>query len=91
VHALGFDGHVAFGIEIGLEGAAGGEVIDEFDAADLDDAVAVARLEPCRFRVEDDLPHLVFPFAIFVKRKSRGTRLEPCRFRVEDNLTHGEL
>ena len=57
VHALGFDRHVAFGIEIELHGAAGGKMIHQLDAADLDDAVAVARLEARGFGVENDFTH----------------------------------
>ena len=57
VNALGFDRHVAFGIEIELQGAAGGEMIHQFDTADFDDAVAVARLEARGLGIENDFTH----------------------------------
>ena len=57
MHALGFDGHVAFGIEIELQRAAGGEMIHQLDTADFDDAVTVAGLKAGRFGVENDLTH----------------------------------
>ena len=66
VHAFGFRRHVAFGIEIGLKRAPGGKMIDQLDAADLDDAVAVGRIESGGLGVENDFTkvvQLVRPFA----------------------------
>ena len=57
MHPLGFDGHVAFGIQIELQGAAGGDMIHQLDAADFHDAMPVARLKACGFGIEDDLTH----------------------------------
>ncbi len=57
MHALGFDRHVAFGIEIELQGAAGGKMIHQLDAADFDDAVTFAGLEAGGFGIEDDFTH----------------------------------
>ena len=49
--------HVAFGIEVTMESLAGRETIDEFDAADLDQAIALGRIEPCCLGIENDLAH----------------------------------
>ena len=46
VHPLGLDGDVALGVQIELQGAAGGEMIHQLDAADLDDAMTVAGSNP---------------------------------------------
>jgi hypothetical protein len=54
VDALRFRRHLAFGIEIGLVRAAGGKMIDQLDAADFDDAVAVGRIEPGGLGIEND-------------------------------------
>ena len=57
VDRLGLERHVAFGIEIGVEVAAGLDPVEDLDAADLDHPVAAGRIEPRRFSVEDDFPH----------------------------------
>ena len=49
--------HLPLGIEIGVERIARGDVVDQFEAADLDDAVAAVRVEAGRFGVEDDFAH----------------------------------
>ena len=82
MHPLGFDRHIAFGIEIGLEGFAGGEMIDQFDTADFHDAVAVARLEARGFGIEDNLTHQLdflpgFPPGSFAPGRERDP--SPCR------------
>ena len=45
------------GIEIPMPVSAGGDVIDQFDAGELDNAVAVLRVEPGRLGVEDKFAH----------------------------------
>ena len=57
MHPLGFDGHVALGVQVELQGAAGGNMIHQLDTADFHDAVTVAWLEAGGFGVEDDLTH----------------------------------
>ena len=57
VHHLGLERHVAFGIEIGVEMAAGLDAVEDLDAADLDHPVAAGRVEPGGLGVEDDFPH----------------------------------
>ena len=57
VHCLGLEGHVALGIEISMEVAAGLDAVEDLDAADLDHAVAAQRVEARGFRIEDDFPH----------------------------------
>ena len=57
VHRFGLERHVAFGIEISVEVAAGLDAIEDLDAADLDHAVAAGRVEASGFGIEDDLPH----------------------------------
>ena len=57
VHLLRFERHVALGIEVGVEMAAGFDAVDDLDAADLDHPVAAGRIEPGGFGVENDFPH----------------------------------
>jgi hypothetical protein len=45
------------GAQIAMKAAAGAAAIDQLDAADLDDAMPLLRLQPRGFGVEDDLPH----------------------------------
>src|SRR5262249_23699375 len=61
MHALRFDGNIALGIEVELQGAAGGKMIHQLDTADFHDPVPVARFEPRSFGVENDLTHQASP------------------------------
>jgi hypothetical protein len=61
-HAVNIGGarvDLALRVEIKMEMAPGGPAIDHFDCGDLDDSVAVLRIEPGRFGVENDLPHVL--------------------------------
>ena len=49
--------HRALRVDVGVEGAPGRELVDELDAADLDDAVARGRIGAGGLGVEDDLAH----------------------------------
>ncbi len=49
--------HTSFGIEIGMKDLARRNVIDEFDASDLDDAMAIGRIKTGRFRIQCDFTH----------------------------------
>ena len=60
VNRFGFRRHGSKRIEISVEGPAGLDAVDHLDAADLDHAIAAGRIQPGRFRIEDDFPHLVF-------------------------------
>ena len=53
--------HVAFRIEVAMKGLAGREAIDEFDAADLDQTIALEGIKPGGLGVENDLAHLIPP------------------------------
>ena len=53
----GFRRHAAFRVEIAMECLARRNAVDELDAADLDQAVAVKRIEACGLRVEHDFAH----------------------------------
>jgi hypothetical protein len=55
VHVVGLLRHVALGIHMAMPSAARRNAIDEFDAADLDDAMTVERIKSRRFCVENDL------------------------------------
>ena len=55
VHLEGLVGHLALGVHVAMPHAARGNAIDQLDAADLDHAVAVERVEPRRLRIEHDL------------------------------------
>ena len=57
VDGKGLRRHVAFGVEIDVEALAGGEVVDQLDAADLDQPVTLLRLEARGFGVENDFTH----------------------------------
>ena len=48
-------GHIALGIEMAMPSPAGGDAVDQLDAADLDDAVTVERIEPRGLGIEHDL------------------------------------
>src|ERR1700728_2149263 len=49
--------HVAFRVEVTVEGPAGRKAIDELDAADFDQPIALERIEARGFSIEDDFPH----------------------------------
>ncbi len=49
--------HVALRVEVVLEGLAARHVVDQLETADLDDAVAGARIEPGGFGIENDFTH----------------------------------
>ena len=42
----------------------GQPTVDELHTADLDDAVALGRLEACRFGIQNDLSHVFYPCLI---------------------------
>ena len=75
VDAGGLDRHIAFGVQVELQRAAGGKMIQQLDAADFHDPVALARLEARRFRVEDDLTHWLIP----CRSRSRECGGSVCR------------
>ena len=54
-------GHLPLGIEVAMEILAGRDVVDEFDAADLDDTIAGQRIEAGGFGVEDDFSGHLMP------------------------------
>jgi hypothetical protein len=54
VHGFGFAGNIAQRIDEAVKLAPGRDAVDEFDAADFDQAVDLAGLEAGRFRVEHD-------------------------------------
>ena len=49
--------HVAFRIEVAVKRLAGREAVDELDAADLDQPIALKGIEPGGFGIEHDLAH----------------------------------
>ncbi len=57
MHRIGLFRHGALGIDMAVEDAAGRHVIDQLDAAELDDAVPVAGIETRRLSIEHDLAH----------------------------------
>ena len=54
---LGIGRHGAFGIDVFVERAPGGNVIQQLDAADLHQPVAGGRIQAGRFGIEHDLAH----------------------------------
>ena len=57
VHAFGALRHVPLGVEITLEAAAGGDVIDQLHRADLDDPVTRRGFQAGGLGIEHDLTH----------------------------------
>lgn len=57
MHALRIRRHQTLRIEIALERQARGDVIEQLDASDFDDAVTVRRIEARGFRIDNNLPH----------------------------------
>ena len=53
--------HLALGIQMAVPHPAGRDAVEQLDAADLDDAVAVERVEPGRLGVEHDLAQIRLP------------------------------
>jgi hypothetical protein len=50
-------GHRPLGVDVLMEGAAGRAIVDQLDAADLDDAVAAIGFDAGGLGIEDDLTH----------------------------------
>ena len=57
VDGLGIARHLALGIEVSVEVAAGFDAVEDLDAADLDHAVAALGIDAGGFGVEHDLAH----------------------------------
>ena len=55
VHGDRFRMDVALGVDVAVELAAGGDAVDDLDAADLDQPVTAQRIEARRLGVENDL------------------------------------
>jgi hypothetical protein len=64
VDALSLDRHFALGIDVAVQASPGRLAADEFDAADLDDAVAVPGIQAGGLGVEYDLAHFSFLFSV---------------------------
>ena len=54
VYGLGLLRHVALRVDVDMECAAGRQVIEKFERADFNDAVAVCRVKPGGFSIEYD-------------------------------------
>jgi len=57
VHRKRFRRHAALGIEIGVKCLAGRYAVDQFDAADLDQTMALQGVETGRLRIKYNLAH----------------------------------
>ena len=57
MNGKGFRRHVPVGIQISVEHLSGRNAVEQFDAADLDQAVALVGIKPGGFGVEDDFAH----------------------------------
>ncbi len=53
----GLGRHVALGIEVAVEGLSGREAVEQLDAADLDQPMALIGVEAGGLGIEDDLAH----------------------------------
>ncbi len=68
VDLVGFRRHISFGIEIALKMLAGRQVVDQLEAADLDDPVTRTWIEAGGLGIEDDFAfcqHRYFPFLFY--------------------------
>src|SRR6185369_2946405 len=73
VDVLGLNGDVALGIDETMKLAAGRNAVEDLDATDFDQSVALFRIEASRFRVENDLAHReLFPPASNQPRQKRS-------------------
>ena len=54
--------HETFGVDVAMKRVSARQVIFQFERANLDDPVALLRLEAGRFRIKNDLTHLPFSF-----------------------------
>jgi hypothetical protein len=50
-------GNIDLRIDVAMERPVGGNMVDQFEAADLNDPVPLAWIETGRFRIENDLPN----------------------------------
>ncbi len=57
VHRFGGGGHIALGIEIGVEGDAGFAAVDQLDTSDFDQPVPASGIETRGFGIENNLAH----------------------------------
>ena len=57
--------HGALGIDVAVKGVAGREAVVELDATDLDQAIALIRIEPGGLGVEHDLAHQIPAVLVF--------------------------
>ena len=57
VHLERLGRHVALGIDVAVEHAAGRDVVEQLDRADLDHPMAVGRLQPGGLGIDHDLAH----------------------------------
>src|SRR5262249_15090964 len=49
--------HLALGIDVTMKALAGGNLVVELDAADLDQSIALVGIEASRFGIQHDFPH----------------------------------
>ena len=63
VHLEGLVGNIALGVQMAMPNPPRRDAIDQLDAADLDDAMAVERVEPRRFRIEHDFAQKASPLS----------------------------
>src|SRR3546814_7863291 len=72
MHRLGLCLHVAFGMEIGVEGPARFAPVDQLVASDFDQSVPRPGIESRRFGVEDYLSHLTIQSGPYRARKQEA-------------------
>src|SRR5207237_362703 len=81
MHPEGFLGHVAAGVDIGVEGFAGRDRIQKLDTTDLDNSMPVRGVKSCRLRVEYDLPHFAASPYFSLPRAPARSRAPAARWR----------
>src|ERR1700757_3398390 len=77
---------LALRIDVAVQALPGRNAIDELDAADLHQAMALEGIKPCRLGVEHDFAH-VESLAVWVTAGESPAALRHCSNRVQDG-TH---
>ena len=81
MYRLRFLRHVALGIDVDMKGAPGRQMVEQLHRADFNDAVALCRIEPGGFCIEDDFTHHIqdLPFALMSAIKRSTCRAVSAR------------
>src|SRR5262249_43680186 len=88
----GLGRHVALGIDVAMKGLSARNAIDELDAAELHQSMALEGIKPRRFGIEHDFAHSYIPASARVVMGTTDESPPPlrhCSDRVEDRTDLG--